>query len=331
MRTRFTAAALCVLMASTALAGPANTASIPDSAKWIVHVDIAAVTSSGIANALMAMITAKDSPVTPAEAAKAVAAWKFAADFHSLTLYGSGPDEAEAVAIVTAKYDQNTIKTMLKITPQNAKAAHGDHVIYTFAGKDKADKPRDQYICFYDNTTMVAGAMIANVKTALDVLGGKAGAKALAKDNPLTAMLAASKGSFLVAAAADVDKMVAQATKADPDAAAAHPLTNVLTKTQDLRFEVGQLDADMYATATATMLTEDDAKTVQTMLNGLIAMFMFRRGNDPATMKLLQAIQVGCKGKTVSVVVNFPAETILDTSAKFLAARIAAAKAAALK
>lgn len=324
MRTRLTAAALCLLMASTALAGEANTSAIPDSAKWVVHVDVAAVTASGIANGVINIMTGKNSPLPAADVQKVVDGWKFAGNIHSLTLYGPGPDEADAIAIVTAKYDENTIKNMLKIDAQNATVAHGGHVIYTFAGKDKAGRPRDQYGCFYNNTTMLGGANIAKVKAALDVLDGKAGAKALAKDNPLTAMIAPSKGSFLVVAAADVNRMVAQAAKDNPD-----PATAMLAKAQDLRFEVGQLEANMYVNANATMLAEEDAKTVQTMLNGLIAMAMFRGGNDPAAMKLLQAIQVGCKGKNVSVDISFPVETILDTFAKVLAARLAAVKAAA--
>jgi len=328
MKTRLTAAALCVLMASTAFAGPADTTAIPDSAKWVVHVDVAAATASDIATGMMAIITGKDSPVPAAEAAKATEAWKFASDINSLTLYGPGPNEAEAVAIVSAKYDEATIKTMLKITAQSATAAHGGHVIYTFAGKDKAGRPRTQYGCFYDKSTMVGGALIANVKAALDVMDAKAGAKALTKDNPLTAMLTPSKGSFMLVAAADVDKMVAQAAKAAP--AAADPVAGMAAKAQDVRLELGEADANAYVNVSANMLAEDDAKSIQAALNGLIAMGMFRAGNDPDAMTLLQAIKVDAKGKNVSIDISLPVKTILDKFATALAARLTAVKAAAL-
>ena len=323
MKTRIAAIGLSVLLASTAFAGPASTTAIPDSAKWVVHVDVAAVTASDIANGLLGLIAGKDSPVPADRVAKALQGWKFISTIHSVTLYGPGPVETDAVAVVSAKYDEAQVMAMLKIDARAETMAHGDHTIYPFTGKSKGNVPRKQYGCFYDNTTMVAGASLAQVKAALDVLDGKA--KALARNNPLTGMLAPGKGSFMVVAAVDVNEMVAQAVK-DRKELARNPGTAMVAKCQDLRFEFGEADDQVYVTGNASMLDEEDAKAIETMLSGFLVMATFRAADDKDATKLLQAIRIDRKGRNVGVAVQCPVETILNKVSGLLAAKLVEVK-----
>ena len=317
MKTRMTAIALCLLTASTAFAGPANTTAIADTAKWAVHVDLSAVTASGLATGLMNLATGKDSPLPAEQIAKAVEGWKFLANVHSITLYGPGPDEAAAIALITAKYNEDQVKAMAKIDAQSETTAHGSHVIYTFAGKDRAGVGQRKFGCFYDNATIVAGGSLAKVKGALDVLDGKA--KGLARTNPLTEMLAPSKGSFLIVGAVDVNEQIAAAAKLK--AAQANPGAAMMAKVQDMRMEFGEAGEKVYATANATMTTEEDAKTIATMLNGLIAMATFKAGGNKDIATLLQAIQVDQKGKNVGVGMQLSVEMILDKIGQQMAAK----------
>ena len=309
MKTKIAAVGLCVLMASTAFAGPANTSAIPESAKWAVHVDVSAVTGSGIAGGIMGLITGKDSPVPADKVAKAVEGWTAAGNVHSVTVYGPGPDELQAVAVITAKFTEDQVKKIAKIDAQSPTTAHGSHVIYTFAGKARNGKPRDGYGCIFDKTTVVAGASMAQVKAALDVLDGKA--KCLARTSPLSEMLAPSKGSFGIIAAVDVNEQVAAAIK-DKPAVANLPGTVMVGKVQDLRLESGETGGNLFFTANASMLQEEDAKAIETMLNGLLAMGMFKVAQDKDAMKMLQAIKVDRKGKNVGVGIEYPVETILE-------------------
>jgi len=316
MKTRITAIGLCVLLASTALAGPANTSAIPDAAKWVVHVDVSAVTASQIANGIMGLITGNDSPVPADKVAKAVKGWALVGKVHSITLFGPGIDESEAVVLVTSKFTEEEIKNAAKIDAQSETANHGNHVIYTFAGKGPAGGPREGYGCIYDNTTVVAGASLAQVKAALDVLDGKA--KCLGRANPLTEMLAPSKGSFGVIAAVDVNTMAGAAMKATPGVGN-KPGSQMVAKVQDLRVESGETGGNLYVTANASMLEEDDAKAIETMLNGLLAMAMFKAPGEDA-MTLLKAIKVDRKGRNVAVGMQMSVETILDKIGEKMAA-----------
>ena len=316
MKTRITATALCVLMASTAFASPANKAAIPDTAKWAIHVDVSAITASGLATGLMDIATGKDSALPADKIAKAVEGWKFLSNVHSVTLYGPGPNEAEAIALITAKYVEEQVKKMAKIDAQSATTAHGNHVIYTFAGKDRAGVATSKYGCFYDNATIVAGGSLVKVKEALDVLDGKA--RGLARTHPLSEMLTPSKGSFMIVGAVDVNEQVAAAAKLK--AVQANPAGAMMTKVQDMRMEVGQIGENVYATANATMTTEEDAKTIATMLNGLIAMATFRAADNKDLAKVLQAIQVDQKGKNVGVGMELPVKMILDKIGQQMAA-----------
>ena len=317
MKTRIAAIGLCVLVASTSFAGPANKSAIPDTAKWVVHVDVSAVTASGIANGIMGLITGKDSPIPAAKIAKAIEGWKLLGNAHSVTLYGPSSDETQAVVLFTSKFTEEQIKSAAKIDAQSKTTAHGNHVIYTFAGKSRGGEPRDHYGCIFDNTTVVAGASLAQVKAALDVLDGKA--KCLGRTNPLSEMLTPSKGSFGIVAAVDVNTMVAAAIK-DKPAIQDKPGTQMVAKVQDLRLENGETGGNLYLTANASMLAEEDAKAIETMLNGLIAMGMFKAAKDKDAMTLLQAIKVDRKGRNVGVGMELPVETILDKIGEKMAA-----------
>lgn len=319
MKTRITAFGLSVLLASTAFAGPANHSAIPESAKWVVHVDVAAVTASDIANGVLNLITAKDSPVPAQDIAKAQQIWKFISNVHSVTLYGPGHVETDAIAIISAKYTDAQAMGLLKIDAQGETTVYGNHTIYHFTGKGKSKAPRRQYACFYDNTTIVVGANLAKIKAALDVLNGKA--KAQAKDSPLSKMLVPSKGSFVVVAAADVNKMIADVLK-DKPALKENIGATIAGKCLDFRVEMGETNDQLYVTGNASMLTEEDAATVQAMLNAAVGVAMMKMMNDEAAMKLLRAVQIDRKGKNVGVGVHCSVETILDKVSGLIAARL---------
>jgi len=190
-------------------------------------------------------------------------------------------------------------------------------VIYTFAGKDRAGVAQDKYGCFYDNATIVAGGSLAKVKAAIDVLDGRA--KALARTNPLSEMLTPSKGSFMIVGAVDVNEQIAAADKLKM--AKGNPGAAMMGKVQDLRMEAGEAGKNAYFTVNATMTTEEDAKTIETMLNGLIAMATFKAGNNKDVAALLQAIEVDQKGKNVGVGIQMAIETILDKIGEQMAAK----------
>jgi len=324
---------MTLAVSSLAFAGAPIRGQIPQSATWVAHFDFEAITASAAGNGLIKLISAEDAPVPDEHVEKALALWKKLGDVKSVTLYGSSPAPTDAIVVANLKkYDKAEVMKMVGITGQSPTTAHGDHTIYTFVAKKKAPGAGlKRYGCFYSEGVIVAGADLAKVKEVLDLLDGKG--KALDSNNPLTGMLTPAKGSFVVAAAVDVAKMVKAMGEATPEKTEAKGHAALLAKVQTARLEVGEVGQNLFGTIELTMATEEDAENVSMAVQGIRAIVMLQQNRKPDTqqakdiIKLAQAIKIGAEGKTVTLQIQWP---VADALSKIDAAmkRKAALKAA---
>lgn len=304
------------LLAAGAFAGPPNTKQIPNSSTWAVHCNVAEVHVSSLAEGMLKLITAEDSPIPGKGAQKAAAGWEKLGDVKSLTLFGPGPDPTQAVAIAELKYDQAEVMKMLGIV-QDAGAVrkHGDHEIHSFAVQNpKTDQGETRMICFYSDSVLVGGANLDRIQAALDVLDGEG--EALSANNPLTEMLEVNQGSFAVAAAVGIDKMIA-AIKEKVGAKKMRQAA-VLAKAESLRLEVGEAKGKVFGLVHATMARQEDAKDVHMAAQGFMALMRLREDLDPDVAELLDGITIQADGKTVVVEVQYPVAKALEKAEKNL-------------
>lgn len=313
-----------VLTSSWAVAGPPVKSRIPDTAKWAVHLDVEAITNSEIAGGILNLISGEDSPVPKERVEKAVKFWEVLGNLKSVTLYGPTSREADAVAVADHRYEEAEVKKVLEITEDSPTQTYGDHTIYTFTPRKKrkrAKQPDKQLACFHSKGIVVAGADLNRVKEILDLLDGEG--KPITKDNPLAEMLTPSKGSLMVAAAVDLDKMVnALAKKTVRGRKRRH--SALLKKFRSARFELGEANENVYAVLYVTMATEEDAVNIHMMAQGIRAMMLFghEEENNGKTRKIAEmakATEMSRKDKSVSVSIKYPVEdalTLIHTGMK---------------
>ena len=332
MKRAILAAVVIVMGSSWALAGPPVKSRIPDTAKWAVHLDIEAITNSTVAGGILEMISAEDSPVPKERVEKAVKFWEILGKVKSLTLFGPTCKETDAVAVADHRYEEAAVKKVLEITDASPTQTYGDHTIYTFTPKKKrkrAKQPGKRLACFHSDGIVVAGADLARVKEVLDLLDGKG--KPLTKDNPLTEMLTPAKGSFVVAAAVDLDK-IAKKVPAKKNARRRKRHVALLKKCRSARFELGEANENVYAALSVTMATEEDAANIHMMALGIRAMVLFgheeeNNGKAGKIAEMVKATEISHKDKSVSVSIKYPVEDVLTLMQTAMKEKHAAGKA----
>ena len=320
--------AVALLAMPTFAAGP-NTKQIPNTSTWAAHLNVAELYVSSLAEGALKLITGEDSPIPGKGAQKALAGWKKLGDVKSVTLFGPGPDPAQAVAIAELKYDQAKVMEMLGIV-QDAGAVqkHGDHEIHSFAVQNpKTEKGETRMICFYSGSVLVGGAKLDCIKAALDVLDGEG--KALDDKNPLTEMLQVNKGSFAVVAAIGIDKMLA-AIKEKVGAKKMQQAA-LLAKAESLRVEVGETKGKLFGLVHATMAKQEDAKDVHLAAQGFMALMRLREDLDPDVAELLDGITIQADGKAVVVEIQYPVAKAIEKGEKHLKRIIAAVAKKAMR
>ncbi len=292
----------CVLLASSAWAGPPVESDIPASAKWVVHFDAEALTASRIAKGAMELIRAKDSPLPQKKVQKALKIWEKLADVKSLTLYGCTYDKTDAVLVAKLDYDKAEVMKLLGIR------THDGHKIYTTGGKGH-HRSRKHFVCLYDATTIVASQNEERLGEALDLLDGRG--KALKAGKPLAKMLSCSEGTFMVAAVQDVRKMVAGLEdKKGKKKMRRHAA--LLKKCESLRLELGEVNDKVFANLNATLSSKEDAANIQMFAQGMMALGMLHQQDNEKLAKLLRGIKTEQQNDEFSVQIQFPVKDILS-------------------
>ena len=317
MHRAITILAACVLLASTSGAAGPDKAIIPDSAAWVVHVDVEALTRAALPKRMMGLITAVDSPVPAEKAIKAQKIWQKLGDVQSLTLYGPSHVEAEAVAVAKLKYETAEVKKLLKIGPGPATHQVAGHDVYTFEAKGPRGRGGGQrFLCFYDESTLIATGSLERLKEAADLLAGEG--EKLAPDSELAQLLTPRDGSVVIMAARNVDELA----KGGRNGSARKAW--FAQKTETLWMEIGEADDEVFLAAGATMKAEEDAVSLQKTAQGLLAMATLAHGEDEMITQVLQSVRIERQDSSVTMSMQCPVRDMLDRVEAKMADRAAA-------
>lgn len=294
----------CLLSGLPAWAGQARRSEIPATAKWVVHFDVQAITNSQIGQGMMDLISDQNSPIPQDKIAKAGKIWDRLNVVTSLTFYGCTYEKADAVVVAKLDYDEADILNMLGV------ASHGEHKIYNTGKKEHKCRQAagKHFVCLYDARTIVASGNESSLKDALDLLDGQG--KSLTSNDPIGKMLGAKKGTFMVAAIEDVNKMVEtlqeKMTEKRPRQGA------LLAKCRNLRLEVGELDGMIFGEAKATLATMEDAINVQKAAQGMLALGMLAQEENDRLTELLGAVEIKQQDSNCAIQVQLASRDILE-------------------
>ena len=303
-----TVAACLLLTASSFAAGP-DKAVIPDSAVWAMHFDVAAFTAAELPRGMMDMIGAENSPVPLDKVAKAREVWGHLGKVQSVTLYGPSHLETEAVAVARLQYDPAVVKKLLKIAADSVPQDLAGHEVHEFTAKARRGRAGGQrYLCFYNESTLVASGSLDGLKEAMDLLAGK-GSK-LTAANALSQMLTPTKGSVMVMAARGVDTLAA--AKHGESERRGRGMGAFLQKTDTMRVEIGESDSEVFVSIEAGMKAEEAAQNVERAANGMLGLMLLNKSDDEAVAKVLQSVQVERRESTVAITMQCAVADILQ-------------------
>jgi hypothetical protein len=258
----------CVLPAA---AGPLPASYIPPDAQWVVHVDI----EKGLRSSIGSYVTAHPGEFAfdGVEAIRATTGINPLADIKDVTVFGSGCDPEQGVALVhTTGAVDAFLDAARKKESTFAPVTHGAYTLdsWTEAGSTRFGFVRslgenERLILVAQDADRLAAAIARTERPA-----------AVAGENALLAH--PPKGSSVVfVAARGLGSM------------ASNPKTMMLQQAEALVLDLGEEEGFLYADLSVTTHSPQDAQDLLAAINGCVALARIGARRDPELAGLLAA------------------------------------------
>ena len=280
---------VCALLpASAVIAGRLNKGIISGDANWVAHVDVEGFNNSAIGKIIRRHMD-ETGELQKLEDFKAVFSFNPLDDVRNVTIYGRGKEKENAVAVIQAKFDK---ETLLKLLGQNAthkEVKYGKYQIQSWIDdKHKGNEDERQYGSFHGKATVVIGSGLSAVKKSLDVLDGKA--KNARQKKVFRLLRKAPKGAVVVAAANGLGKMAEQWDQAV-----------MLKNTNQSCLLIGENEGTFYIDLKLDATSSETATELTQMIQGVIALLNLTGRDQPQVAELAAAIKLTTKKKLVHV------------------------------
>lgn len=293
--TQFVAAPMLMLLVSVpAWGAPLDASRLPQNAKWVVHVDLDAVTDTELAKqarqnrpAIVNQVrqwVQNQYGIDPRE------------DLHSLTAFSDSYESHTGAMILHAEYDQNKVREELKNKENVKTASWGDHTLYTVhrkgllqdanTSRPASNKPREETftIILVDGETAVFASTPDRAKAVVKLLKGES--PSLKEDSKLLA----DRPEQVIAYGAAVDLNTIQQREG---------IYPVLRQMERIVWVLGEENGKVVDKLTVTAQSEEVAKQVKTALEGMIAFGKISAADSESLTKLAEGTDVKVDGKTV--------------------------------
>lgn len=275
-----------------ALAGPLNKAVVAKNAQWIVHVDAEACMASTIGRFITEHRAELD--LADLDRVKQETGIDPLSDIKGVTVYGTGPDEHDGVAIVYTTAAVDAMVKKLTEKEESFKAITvGGYTLYSWTenGTSRFAQVRPDgagriVIVAADKDRLLAG---------IGVLEGKA--EALTKAPTGLGAAAPRAGSIIFASATHL-----------PDAEAM-PFQHAEAFTLD----AGESGQELYADMRVTAKSSEEAANMSQVARGGIALVKMGLGGDPEyreALQLLDGLTVVCDQKDVIGNIRVPSSKV---------------------
>lgn len=285
---------LFILMASVTFAkGDLPTAIIPAQTQWLIHFDMSQFLSTKLSQFLMGL-EEKDFAEAQQKMLKELKLDPFK-DLYSVTLFGSGADEEEAVVCIQANFDRKFLVSRLQEEDDYRKSSYGRHTIHKWEHR--------QYGTFVNSKMALLSQSESNLKKALDVMTGKG--KNVKSASLFKQLKSLPNGAFLKAVTGDLARLTGHLKQASPlilqNARVA--IFMALEKSEVLRLKLRLTTRD-----------EDTATNIYQMVNGLMAMARLHKHNDSDldhVKQLLEGIKIIREKNVIELELSLPSDSII--------------------
>jgi len=277
------------------LAAPLQKSLVHADPNWVVHLDLQKYTSSrlhaGLLNhEIMDKLRAKNAEISTVYGIDPIK------DIKSVTVYGLDVKEKETVICVDGTFNRE------KLFDQIRKKAHEAPQEETYHQNTIYSWDSDKYIVFAKEGPVIIGMSDKAIKTALDVIARK---KQDISASPLKSELdKAPSDAILTAAVENISLLVK------------HSKPVILKKMGNALFTLAERQEDLVFDLNIFALTPEDAKNMEQIVRGLIAMANLQKEDIPAELKLPEDLTIQTKGNTVRMGFTYPVEYIIQLIAK---------------
>jgi hypothetical protein len=222
-------------------------------------------------------------------------------DLHGITLYGPKTARHPHVAIVHVSLNKETLlKKLEKMCVETTK--HGAHTIFTWKMHKEWKHGHPVSVALYKPDTLVVASSVELVKSALDVLDGKAPSLA-GKESPLTTNI--PRGAIIFARATNLEKA---------EAADKFPVFKLL---RQFSYAEGQRDDQWFGQFQVVTESPQVAEKVKEAWQGHVAGLWLFFHAQPGVLKLLDKIQFKVDGSTLQGSFEAPAAQVAEQMPAF--------------
>ncbi len=277
-----------LLLSSAAIAGGLNRNAVSGDANWVAHVDVEGFNNTQIGKIIRRHLE-ETGELQKLEAFKAVFSFNPLDDIRNITIYGNGKEKEDAVAVIQAKFDK---QTLLKLLGQNAahkEIKYGEYQIQSWIDdKHKGNEAERQYGSFHGTDTVIIGSGLVAVKKSLDVLDGKA--KNARQKKVFRLLRKAPEGAVITAAANGLGKMAEQWDQGV-----------MLKNTKQSCLFIGEAAGNIFIDLNLEATSSETATELTQLIQGVIALLNLAGRDQPQIAELAAAIKLTTKKKLVHV------------------------------
>ncbi len=286
-------AVMALLFLTEGIAAPLQKSIIPSDAKWVVHFDIQKYVNTKLHTKLknqeiMNKLQEKNDKISKSFGIDLLN------DIKSVTIYGLGVEEKDTVICVSGNFSEDQLIKQIKKKESLKEISYLQYTIYSGGSDEFLTFPKEGLALIAQNET--------GIKAALDVVAGK---KQDISASPLRLELEkVSSGVFLTAVVENISSL------------AKHKKPVILTKMSNALFTLEENQEDLAFNLNVSTLTPEDAKNMEQIVRGLIAMANMQKEDIPADLKLPEDLIVQTKGNTVRMGFTYPVDYIIKLIAK---------------
>ncbi len=275
------------------LAAPLQKSVVPAAAKWVLHFDMQKYTTSRLHTAfknleIMDKLKEKNAKISKSFGIDLLN------DIKSVTVYGLGVEEKDVVVCVHGNFTEDQLINQIKKKETPKEISYLQYTIYSGG--------HDEFLSFPKEGFAIIGQGEKAIETALDVVAGN---KQDISASPLKSELnKAPSDAFLTAV---VENISALTKKAKPV---------ILTKMGRALFTLAEKQENVAFDLNVSTLTPEDAKNMEQILRGLIAMANMQKEDIPADIKLPEDLLIQTEGNTVRMGFTYPVDYIIELVSK---------------
>jgi len=288
---------VCVaLVGRCLLADPLNGKCVSAQARWVAHANLEQLSQSGIGSLLFLALATEKEKQRLGEFQEEFG-FDPLTDLRSVTIYGKGPSDEDAVALFRGLFDGDRLVALARRSDSHEQAAYHGQMIHGWVAVRQGRKEQS-YGCLAAADMVVVSRSSAMVKEALDVLARrKADITSVAA---LADLLPNQPKAFLVAMA-DLQNL-----------APVSPNATVLRSARNVRFS---LTGDLERVSAILVLTAKDEATATHLhgaIGGLVSFMALNVQESPGLRILAEALHVSRDGTSLRVEFACPARQALE-------------------